>query len=247
MGGWTSEEALMRPLFTLAFSALVPFVSAWILRMVVRGAGLASAWLVVSIAQLALVWSLGMTALGPAWVPSPTALVTWVFAAICAAITYLAGRVAVRRVSDDGSARWPGWIVGLIMAAALWLSWIAARELTRIPADDVVSAGEDRAIWRLRVDPWDGEAMLAWAWSGRRIETRRDRLTSARQMGADEARVSELDAELFALEGHCDRAHHAFDHALEVRASRVRLLEDPLTLGNYNLPPALVTRCPRSP
>ncbi|MCC6873626.1 MAG: M48 family metalloprotease [Sandaracinaceae bacterium] len=143
--------------------------------------------------------------------------------------------------------RWPGVAAGLMLGLPLLLAPLAASELTEI--DDVTTAGEGAAQWRLRIDPWDTDAMLASGWGASRraaLSHAELRLARARELGADEASALELEAQLHAQRGRCAEARAAFDRSREVRAAS--LFEAPwersLTLGGYHLPPAMVERCP---
>lgn len=147
--------------------------------------------------------------------------------------------------------RAPAKRVGLL-AALLILTMLAgvlaAVELTtRFDADDAVTVSVERTMWRLRLAPWDANAMLAAAWGARRdddLETAWRGLRWAEAIGIDRAPADELRAELAAAAGDCETARDAFDRALQARARAS--LDDgaaPLELGGYRLPPTFVRRC----
>ncbi|MGE0785935.1 MAG: hypothetical protein AB7S26_09625 [Sandaracinaceae bacterium] len=140
-----------------------------------------------------------------------------------------------------------GVATSVMVVAALALAW----HLTAIDVDAAPHAGGGMARWRLRIDPWDGAAMLASAWASHddgAPERARARLAEARRMGIPEGPALELLSELAASEGDCALAHQLFDRALRARAADAFENDpfsdaEPLVLGGYHLPPALVTEC----
>jgi Zn-dependent protease with chaperone function len=137
---------------------------------------------------------------------------------------------------------------GLVVSIALVAAPLLAEVLTPIASADVQAAGPDAARLRLRVDPWDANAMLAMAWSSRRDEdlSRAElQAAEASRLGASRADLMELEAELLAARGRCDEARARFDAAIEERARErfVAGIWEPLELGGYTLPPTLVRDC----
>ena len=141
-----------------------------------------------------------------------------------------------------------GVAIGVLVAAMMVGAAAGLWRLTQIADDSVTSATEDGARWRLRVDPWDENAMLAMAWAvrqGGHMERAQAWLDAAEEHGAPEPESLERRAELAASEGLCEEARALFDLSLEAGARR-RFEQDPfgpLTLGDYHLPPTLVSEC----
>jgi hypothetical protein len=147
---------------------------------------------------------------------------------------------------------WPwaraGVITGSLLAALIAAALVALASATRIEVDTVREAGGSAATWRLRVDPWDGVAMLAAGWAARSRDApsrAEGWVRSARAHGAPEPETLELEAELQAAEGDCETARATFDRALRARAAAAfhDPLAAPLPLGGFRLPPTLVTAC----
>lgn len=140
-----------------------------------------------------------------------------------------------------------GTIVGLAVGGAMVLAFFAVERMTRIDLAEAPIAGASAARWRLRADPWDASAMLAWAWATRREEDlglAEAQLAVASWMGLPGAERMELEAELLAARGDCAGARARFDEALAARARRA--FEEPwapLELGGWHLPPTLVLEC----
>lgn len=140
-----------------------------------------------------------------------------------------------------------GLVTGLAVSALLIAATAIAYVGTAIELEDAPLAGDEAAWRRLRVDPWDGSAMLAAAWATRRqedLELAEAQLALAAGLGVPAAEVMELEAELFATRGECDAARARFDEALRERARRA--FDEPwrpLELGGWHLPPSLVTEC----
>ena len=119
---------------------------------------------------------------------------------------------------------------------------------TSFGADDAASVSPDRTVWRLRVDPWDANALLAAAWGARRdgdVDTAWRALRWAETLDVDAAPAEELRAELAAERGDCAAANEAFDRALRARARAALGSGDGahLELGGYQLPPTFLRRC----
>lgn len=141
-----------------------------------------------------------------------------------------------------------GRMLGVFIGAMLLAAPAGADEATKLATDELPDTEATTANWRLRVDPWDGDAMLALAWSDRRegrIDGAEARLEQAVLMSADALATYELLAELRAAQGRCDEARDAFEGALRVRAMNAfdDILEQPLELGGYRLPPTFVRAC----
>ncbi len=141
-----------------------------------------------------------------------------------------------------------GLLSGLVVSAALVAVPVLLELLTPIAPEDVQTAGHDAARWRLRVDPWDANAMLALAWATRRDEDlgrAEAQAAEAMRLEAAPADLMELEAELLAARHRCAEARLRFDAAIEQRA-RERFeagMWEPLQLGGYTLPPTLVRDC----
>ncbi len=162
-----------------------------------------------------------------------------------ALIIGIASALAFRTRHVEGSAVGP-WIGGAL-AATLFALLALPVPLTAIRLEDAPQAGD--ATWRLRVDPWDENAMLASGWAARRRGDLDRASASAREavvMGLGQAPALELESEVLAARGACEEARAAFDEALRVRASDAfegDSLLAPLVLGGFQLPPTLVTAC----
>jgi hypothetical protein len=263
---WAPEEIWLRPIATPIACALVPFATAWLLKLVLlaRSADdaarratqidqLRAALLVTAIAQVALAFFAGLTALGPALVSSARGPWGWAFGCFSLLIA-LAASVAARRRAARGShepgaksaRRWPGIIAGAAMATLVLGGGLAAWSLTAI--EDPTRASASAARWRMRADPWDAGAMLASGYDARRrdrYELAVARAREARRMGIAAELALELEAETLAAQGECERARRTFDRAIAARAQRTfeGVLTAPLTLGGYRIPPALITEC----
>lgn len=135
-----------------------------------------------------------------------------------------------------------------LLVVTLLIGAVVALELTTsFDADDAAAVSADRAQWRLRLAPWDAEAMLASAWSARRdgdVQSAWRGLRWAEALDVDSAPADELRAELAAEEGDCATARDAFDRALRERA-RDAAQDDGarLELGGYRLPPTFLRQC----
>ena len=160
----------------------------------------------------------------------------------------------LRACGEDPGPRPPppsrrrGRLAALLIVLTL-IGSVAAIELsTRFSADDAASVTAERAEWRLRIAPWDAEAMLAAAWAAQRegdVDTAWRALRWAESLDVAAAPAEELRAELAAEDGDCTKARDAFDRALRARA-RESLSDDSdahLELGGYRLPPTFLRRC----
>ncbi len=105
---WPLEEALARPLATILLALLVPIATARVLALflltkgalgddpharAVRVAPFRSACFVLGILQLELAWMLGSSALGPAWIRSPEAGWSELFAAVTTLVAFVGGGI----------------------------------------------------------------------------------------------------------------------------------------------------------
>ncbi len=139
-----------------------------------------------------------------------------------------------------------GALVGVLVLIGLGSVVALTERVTRV--DDPAHTSEARAWWRLRVDAWDADAMLALGWSAARdgrAQTARAWHHESERVTGTRAETLELASEIAALEGECERAEALFDAALDERARR-RFDADPfapLPLGDYTLPPTLVREC----
>jgi hypothetical protein len=248
MEPWAIEEALLRPAATLIGSALVPLATARLVRGLARGgAALRTADRTVRGTEVALAGLAGATALGPALVARAVGWESAAFAIASACVALGAGQLARRRRTEgtEQGARL-GVAIGLVISTTLAALVLAPWTITAIA--DAPAASDPEARWRLRVDPWDPVAMLAAGWSARRRESYPRALAwaaEAREHGASEPAVLELEAEIFAARGECEQAHARFDQALRARAEAAFAdpLAAPLELGGYHLPPSLLTEC----
>lgn len=167
--------------------------------------------------------------------------------AVTAGTLFALGIVAHAR--QPGRRHRVGWLVGATLGIALAAAAALPALLTPITEEEATGASQSAARWRLRVDPWDAEAMLASAWAASRrddLRHARAQLEEARRMGLAPAPGLELEAELAAAEGDCAAARALFDRALTARAEEAfeqDALAEPLQLGGYHLPPTMVTEC----
>jgi hypothetical protein len=161
-------------------------------------------------------------------------------------------RVQLKALCDDpGPAprlqRSAGWLLGLTLFVALLSVPLSLVVLTDVPPESIHTMSTTAAGRRLHVDPWDGEAMLAAAWRARDeglLDLAEVRAEAAGRMNADAQSVHALWAELHAARGDCTAARDAFERSLAAGAAAA--FGDPfgeLSLGNYSLPPTLVTEC----
>ncbi len=144
--------------------------------------------------------------------------------------------------------RRPGIVAALLIGVGLVAVPFVLEGATRIAPGTEADAGSTAATWRLRVDPSDGSAMLALAWSSaRRGDPERAAVqeTEARRLGVAESDAMELDAELLARTGRCDEARQRFEASISTRAAERFDASPwgPLELGGYHIPPALVSEC----
>lgn len=248
MSPWPIEEVWLRPVVTLALSALLPFATAQPLGRMLGGAALRAASAIVGPTELVLAALAGVTALGPALVERALGFESAAFAIACALVALASGQLARRKAARPTveRSRGLGIAVGVVTAATLVALVLAPWTLTAIA--DAPNANEDAARWRLRVDPWDPAAMLAAGWAERRREAYSRALLwaeEARTHGASEASTLELEAEVFATRGQCEEARARFDEALRARAEEAFTdpLAQPLELGGYRLPPSLLVEC----
>lgn len=139
-----------------------------------------------------------------------------------------------------------GRLFGLAIASCLVGLPLALHTVTDVPPESVTTLRPDRARWRLRLDPWDAEAMLALSWASRReqrLSRAEERAALAARMGPDPIAYHELWTELHAARRDCAGARAAFDRALRERAARSLRQEAPLELGGYHLPPTFIREC----
>lgn len=137
-----------------------------------------------------------------------------------------------------------GLLTGLALGGTLIVGAWLAYDLTLLPPADAELAGEGESWRRLRIEPWDGGATLALAWQSRRredLERAEAYATEAARLGVSGAPLLELEAELWAARGDCERGRDTFFRALEARV--VDPLEANLELGGYRIPPTLITEC----
>lgn len=145
-------------------------------------------------------------------------------------------------------ARKSGVLVALATLALIGGAATAVELSTDVTTQDAAVTSEDAARWRMRIDPWDSDAMMALAWRARDAEAldrAQARAGLAAQMGPDAARYYELWAELHAARGDCQAARESFRRSMSERATGALddALDRPLSLGGFRLPPTLVSRC----
>lgn len=182
-------------------------------------------------------------ALGPNFATAPDESAAWALSIGAALITALAGAPALHRSSDETPAAGAP-VLALLVGASLLGGAFFLRNAATIEAPH--EASPQRARWRLRLRPWDGDAMLALAWAARNdnhADVAEERLSRAEAMGCSPKGKWELRAELAALSGDCDAARSAFDEALRAEAMAAFESGASLQLGGYWLPEALVTEC----
>jgi Zn-dependent protease with chaperone function len=142
-------------------------------------------------------------------------------------------------------------VAGFVLGGALFSAYLAAPAtvslLTDVTPEAIATLSTSAAKSRLLVDPWDGEAMLALGWRAREdgaLDVAFARAEAAGRMGADPQSFYLLWSELSAADGDCEGARQAFEASLTAEAAAA--FDDPfgnLSLGNYTLPPTLVTEC----
>jgi hypothetical protein len=255
-----SVEPLLTPLVVLAVAALLPVGTARLLEWVYATTGDGGrahrrALRAVGVGEAALCAYLGTRAVGPGLVPHvghPGALAFGAVAGVvCAGVILRAWR-ATHAARPDGEAstktgRARGWVLGGVAGACLVAAPIALLRVTDVRADEIHRVSLAGATWRLRFDPWDGEALVALGWHLRRagdLEAAGDACELAARAGADAQARLVLVAELRAAAEDCEGARVAFQQSLEAQAERVFSRADAhLELGRYDLPPTLVTEC----
>jgi hypothetical protein len=137
-----------------------------------------------------------------------------------------------------------GAALGLLPAGLLG----AAVLLTGVGPDVATLGAATRAQRRAQIVPYDAEALLALAYDASRRERgeRAEKLRGeAARAGAAPVPLLELEAELAAQRGDCETAREAFDRALAARTADAMddVLERPLALDAFTLPPTLVRLC----
>lgn len=262
VSAWPIEELLFRPVATFLTVLAVPALTRRVLVAMVapqvgsldetsRGA-LWLAFTVMLAVEGILGAALGYTSLPMALLDgTPARLLAAGSAAVIAVGSgvLLERRWAVSRTSRamSGFSRAGALAAGVVGIALLSLGVLLER-VTRIDDAAIIGTSEDAAWRRLRIDPRDGNAMLAVAWASADdddLEEAGRRIDEAERMGAPPAELGEARAEVSARRGDCDAAWAAFDEALRVRAEAAFERGELPELGGYHLPPAMITRCPR--
>lgn len=153
---WPIEEVWLRPLASWALAALLPFATARVLGALTLPRALpddeaeqaralapfrAGAFL-VGVVQIQIAWALGVTALGPALIPSPDDVASYAFGALCAATSFALGAVA-RAIEPapatltvaSGRRPKPLALVGLRLRMLPWLvgPLLAASAVSALP------------------------------------------------------------------------------------------------------------------
>ncbi len=259
MAAWPIEELWFRPVLTVLLALSLPFATARVLSALLAPKGthepdarraVLLALKVVRWLDGALAAALGFTALAPALAEGPAAAAA--MAAACALLSVGASVLVTRRMEKGGPspserthAASTAVAAALVVGIAAPSLAVLAERVTRIEPDAIASTSADAARRRLRIDPRDGSAMLATAWSSADhddLSLAARRIDEAERMGAPGPELAEARAEIAARLGDCAAARAHFDRALELRAE-VAFETGELALGGYHLPPALVTRC----
>lgn len=247
MQPWAIEEIWLRPAATLIACALVPLATLRILSAVLGGRGAREGAFVLTAVEALLAFVAGAGALGPALVEAPWGIAAVAFGALCAGVVLVVKIPRARRLEAEPRRRGAAIAAGLTIGLTLAAAGLAARAVSAIEEDQAPVAGDAAARWRLRVEPWDPVAMIAAGWAAREGSAERALAWAeeARRLGGPEPSVLELEAEVLAARGECERARAAFDRALAARAEAA--FRDPLgerlELGGYRLPPSLLAEC----
>ncbi len=142
-----------------------------------------------------------------------------------------------------------GLVLGLVLAAALLGGPIALEAATEMAPATVRTASAGAAHARLAIEPWDGEAWLVLAWNARRrgdLDRAEEDATLASRAAVDPVAYYDTWTELSAARGDCASARHFFEEGLRAGAKRAfgHVLDRPLRLGGWELPPTFIKRCP---
>ncbi len=181
-------------------------------------------------------------AIGPTFVATPTA--SWPFAA--AVVTFgLASLLRPCRPRRPHLARGP-LLVGLLVGALPATATFGLQRSVSVGERQLMNVDEARAWWRIRLDPWDPNALLALAWAAQRRDETNPlaglRAARAESLGARISEVRTLEATLRAAAGACEDARSLFDEALRARAREALDRNEPLDL-DYPLPETLIRHC----
>ncbi len=142
-----------------------------------------------------------------------------------------------------------GALLGASVAVGLVALPVVVHALTDVEPSEIREVSEPAAAWRLRIEPFDREAVLALAWHARRADhlgLAAARADLAARMGPDDQSYLLLRAELHAALGECAEARDAFERSLEAQAEELfdqGAADAEIALGDYGLPPSLVRGC----
>lgn len=168
--------------------------------------------------------------------------------ALTSLVVLVAGGIGFRPQRPPTAEASLGYGVGGGLSLLLMALFALPIPMTAIVLEEAPQHGD--ATWRLRIYPWDENAMLASGWAARRrgqLDRAEASAHVAVRMGLSEGPALELESEVWAARGECETAQRTFDRALRARAREAfsgdSSLLAPLVLGGYQLPPTLLTTC----
>jgi hypothetical protein len=256
VSAWPIEELLFRPVATVLGALAVPAVTRRVLVALVSPNGIDDASRgALSAAFTLMLLVEGILAAGLGYTSLPAALLDGSLArggaALSSAAIALGSGVLLQRRwlgAARPTASRSGVGAAVVVSIGLASLGVLLERTTRIDDAAIIGTSEDAGWRRLRIDPRDGNAMLAVAWASaddNDLEEARGRIDEAERMGAPAAELGEARAEVSARSGDCAAAWASFDEALRIRADAAFARGELPELGGYHLPPAMVTRCPR--
>ncbi|MEM9069948.1 MAG: hypothetical protein AAGE52_15655 [Myxococcota bacterium] len=238
------EESLTPIAIAFVFAVLLPPLILRGLRLIVgEGASLRHAGLGAGVGVVAAVAVASHGAIGPSFADSP-----WTGVPLTGALSLLAATLLQRGLPprEDGERRAGAVAIGVLLGLFPLGLLFAAEALTDVQPAEPYTVSETSAWWRIRVDPWDADALLALAWAAERRDEgsglAAERSARARELGALESEVATLDAALAAADENCELARSMYDRALAARAREALEAGESLELG-HPLPEVLVRRC----
>jgi hypothetical protein len=200
---------------------------------------------------------IGLTLLPPTLADGPlhparlaTALMTSAVAGVFSIPRRLLRALRARAANERsvGLGRFGPLAVGALFGLGLPLVLVTATHVTALSGSIRSEAAGEDAARRLFFVPWDPDAHLALGWRATLAgdgEIAARHLAFAERVSTTNAEQLELRAELEAQRGACDAARRTFAEALDRRTARAmaEVLEAPLELTDYALPPSLVRVC----
>lgn len=198
---------------------------------------------------------LGFDALDPALVGAriatspfariPTAMI---FAALTTAPEWRSIRRAVQEPPTDMRS---GLHIALathsVSSSVLAIALFVMRQVSALTSPSLEDATLEDAPLRALLVPTDAMARVALAYRATSTNPNRARreLALARDLGAPRGRALEVEAELLARIGDCHGAEVAFRASLEANVPQDAdaITNGRLSLRDFHLPPALVSRC----